>query len=53
MTSIISEVVHNSRILLDSAIIIFAFAVEIFGLDKEMFSKSSIAVYENCNKGLG
>lgn len=53
MTSIISEVVHNSKILLDSAIIIFAFAVEIFGFDKEMFSETSIAVYESYNKGLG
>lgn len=52
MTSIISEVAYNSSILLESAIIIFAFAVEIFGFDRQLFEESEIAMYESCNKGL-
>lgn len=45
MTSIISEVAAHSYKLLESAIVVYAFSVEIFGLDLEFFSKESIDYY--------
>ena len=45
MCSIICEVATLSKNLLDSAIIIYAFAVEIFGLDREYFSETFVKFY--------
>lgn len=42
MSSIVSEAEVKSRLVIESATIVFAFAVEIFGFDRNFFSNSTI-----------
>lgn len=52
MCSIICEVANLSINLLDSAIVIYAMAVEMFGLDRQYFSEGFVKVYEKRNPNL-
>ena len=52
MCSIICEVATLSQNLLDSAIVIYALAVELFGLEKQYFSDTFINLYEKRNPKL-
>ena len=52
MCSIICEVATLSQNLLDSAIVIYALAVELFGLEKQYFSDTFINLYEKRNHKL-
>lgn len=49
MCSIISEVASLSTKLIESAIIIYAFAVEIFGLERKLFSETVINLFRKKN----
>ena len=52
MCSIICEVATLSKNLLDSAIVIYALAVELFGVEKQYFSDTFINLYEKRNPKL-
>lgn len=52
MCSIVSEVASFSERLLESAVVVYAFAVELFGLDRALFGEDMINVYEKRNKPL-
>lgn len=42
MSSIVSEVEHRARIVIESAIIVYAFSVEIFGFSPDFFNQQVI-----------
>lgn len=52
MCGIICEVATLSQNLLDSAIVVYALAVELFGLDRQYFYEAFIKVYEKRNPKL-
>lgn len=53
MSSIISEVIFRMESLLESAIAICAFSVEIFGADSNLFLDSTIQIYDSVNPTVG
>ena len=50
MSSIISEVALLSERLFESAVIIYAFSVELLGLERKIFSPNFIKMFEKKNK---
>jgi histidine ammonia-lyase len=53
MSSLISEVIFRMESLLESAIAICAFSVEIFGVDSNLFLDSTLQVYDLVNPTVG
>ena len=52
MSSIISHVVTNAEKLVSSSLVLYAFATEIFGVDRALFSEETQAFYGEFNTEL-
>ena len=52
MTSILSEVLKDAERLFESAIVVTAFSLMIFGLEHKHFEDRSVKLYEKSNPSL-